>query len=274
MKKRACYWCWMLLLGNLLSSNLWSQLPVILEKAHAHNDYDKPWPALHTALNKGFRSIEVDVYPYQGQLKVAHWPFALGAAADLEALYLRPLDSLWKAESPWLSKSTPLILMIDIKRQGGIAQELLEKLCRRYAHLLCSFTKDSTHAAPVQVLLSGQYDWEHTQQQIPHYWQLDGRWHHLESSNQLVPRISQPYRGSFSWKGQGEQPEVERQLLDSLVQRAHAVGKTLRFWGVPNNTGLWKAFKRAGVDWIQVDDLKAYELFYNKKTLEKIRGKK
>ena len=271
MREIYYYCCWIGVVGNLLSSPLWAQLPTVLEHAHAHNDYDKSWPALHTALNKGFRSIEVDVYPYQGELKVAHWPFALGRAADLETLYLQPLDSLWKAQSPWLSTAAPLILMIDIKRQGLVAQELLSLLCQRYAHLLCTFDEDSTQAAPVQLLLSGQYDLEHTQQQHTHYWQLDGRWHHLDVSNQLIPRISQPYRASFSWRGRGAMPVAEQEVLDSLVQRAHAAGKTLRFWGAPNTVALWKNFSAAEVDWLQVDNLEAYEVFYHRFFIEKIR---
>ncbi|MFK7798901.1 MAG: hypothetical protein AB8E82_15725 [Aureispira sp.] len=238
-----------------------AQFPTYLQHGHAHNDYDKPWPALHTALHKGFRSIEVDVYPYKGKLKVAHWPFALNKAADLETLYIQPLDSLQQAQSPWLSDTSPLILMIDIKRQGIIAQQLLEHLCQKYPSLFCHFDNNNKQLAPVQLLLSGQYDWEGCQQQSPHYWQIDGRWSHLDASPQLVPRISQPYTASFSWKGQGAMPPKQQRLLKGLVERAHKAGKKLRFWGVPNKTAIWKVLSEAGVDWIQVDDLEAYEFF-------------
>lgn len=245
----------------LFGSGVGAQVPNSLPYGHAHNDYDKKWPVLHTALQKGFRSIEVDVYPHQEQLKVAHWPIALTRAADLEALYFRPLDSLWQAKSPWLSSSSPLILMIDIKRQGIVAQQLLDTLCQRYTHLLCSYTKDSLHTGAVQLLLSGQYDWAHTHQQITHYWQLDGRLQHLEAPSQLVPRISQPYSRFFSWRGRGTMPKAEQEKLAILVQHTHAAGKTLRFWGAPNNIAIWKTLRKAGVDWIQVDDLEAYERF-------------
>lgn len=249
--------CWLLGIGCLCA-----QLPAHLPHAHAHNDYDKAWPALHTALQKGFRSIEVDVYPHQGQLKVAHWPFALGKAPSLEELYFKPLDSLYQAQSPWLSPATPLILMIDIKRQGQLAQQLLDSLCQHYSYLFCIFDNKKQQTGVVQMLLSGQYDWAHSLKQQKHYWQLDGRWHHLEESKQWFPRISQPYKASFSWKGRGRMPLKQQQLLKELVKKAHKAGKKLRFWGAPNHPKLWKVLQEAGVDWIQVDDLEAYEQFY------------
>jgi hypothetical protein len=260
-----------LLLGLWLLATAFctAQLPQLLTRGHAHNDYNKAWPALHTALQKGFRSIEVDVYPHCGQLKVAHWPLALNRAADLEQLYFRPLDSLYRAASPWLAVETPLILMIDIKRQGRAAQILLDSICQRYAHLLCFFDADTTRQAPVQLLLSGAYDWEHTQQQQPHYWQIDGRWAQLTAPSQLVPRISQPYRARFTWKGRGAMPETQRLRLEALVAHTQAAGKTLRFWGAPKRLTLWQVFWEAGVDWIQVDDLEAYEQFYQTKQKER-----
>lgn len=248
--------CWLFWLGSLQA-----QLPAHLPYGHAHNDYDKAWPALHTALQKGFRSIEVDVYPYKGQLKVAHWPFALGKAPTLEELYLKPLDSLYQAHSPWLSIQNPLILMIDIKGQGPLAQQLLDSLCQQYSHLFSFFDNKKHQAGVVQLLLSGQYDWAHSLQFSPHYWQLDGRWQHLEETNQWFPRISQPYKASFAWKGMGTMPLKEQQLLKELVKKAHEAGKKLRFWGAPNHKKLWKMLQEAGVDWIQVDDLEAYEQF-------------
>jgi hypothetical protein len=252
---------WLVGLLLIVLKQLNAQFPAYLQQGHAHNDYDKFWPALHTALHKGFRSIEVDVYPYKGQLKVAHWPFALQKAPNLETLYIQPLDSMRQAQSPWLSDSIPLILMIDIKRQGSTAQQLLHNLCQKYPSLFCTFDKNNQQPAPVQLLLSGQYDWEACRQQSRHYWQVDGRWSHLDVSPQLVPRISQPYRASFGWKGKGAMPPKQQLLLKYLVAQAHAAGKTLRFWGVPNKKAIWKVFLEAGVDWIQVDDLERYEHF-------------
>ncbi len=249
-----------------------AQLPLELARGHAHNDYDKSWPALYTALEKGFRSIEVDVYAHRGQLKVAHWPIALGRAPDLESLYFRPLDSLYNAHSPWLSAGTPLILMIDLKGKGRTAQILLDSLCRQYTALFCHFDDSSQYQAPVQLLLSGAYDEAYTPQ--PHYWQLDGRWQHLKTSSALVPRISQPYRASFSWKGRGEMPMEERALLRLLVEQAHKANKTLRFWGAPNRRALWQVFWEEGVDWIQVDDIEGYTLFIESLENRKIKAGK
>src|SRR5690242_3898337 len=54
---------------------------------HAHNDYVKPLP-FYDAFNKGFGSIEADIFLKEGKLLVAHSAAELDEKRTLETMYL------------------------------------------------------------------------------------------------------------------------------------------------------------------------------------------
>src|SRR5882672_7559979 len=66
------------------------KLPALLPHAHAHNDYEHTRPLLD-ALERGFCSVEADVWLVNGQLLVAHDLKDGKAERTLRALYLDPL---------------------------------------------------------------------------------------------------------------------------------------------------------------------------------------
>src|SRR5258708_21594779 len=86
---------WSLVIGHwsfLLSSPATAAPPnpVPLLHAHAHNDYEHSRP-LFDALERGFCSVEADIYLVDGQLLVAHDRKDVSPARTLQALYLDPL---------------------------------------------------------------------------------------------------------------------------------------------------------------------------------------
>src|SRR5882672_4968668 len=66
------------------------KLPTPLPQAHAHNDYEHTRP-LFDALDRGFCSVEADVWLVNGQLLVAHDLKDAKPERTLQALYLDPL---------------------------------------------------------------------------------------------------------------------------------------------------------------------------------------
>src|SRR6266550_2676687 len=64
--------------------------PTPLAHAHAHNDYEHARP-LMDALDRGFCSVEADVWLVNGQLLVAHDLKDARPDRTLQALYLDPL---------------------------------------------------------------------------------------------------------------------------------------------------------------------------------------
>ena len=100
-----------------------------LPTAHAHNDYEHHSP-FRGAFALGFRSIEVDVFPVDGRLLVAHDAKDLRPERTLAALYLDPILACARTgtdpgRGP-CPHGHPLTLLVDVKRGGATAVSLLE----------------------------------------------------------------------------------------------------------------------------------------------------
>ncbi len=57
---------------------------------------------------------------------------------------------------------------------------------------------------------------------------------------------------------------MDQQMLElkNIVEKAHKDGRKIRFWAMPDNAAVWQKLLDAGVDWMNVDDLKRYRKFY------------
>ncbi|MCP4442455.1 MAG: hypothetical protein GY810_26405 [Aureispira sp.] len=160
-----------------LFAPLYAQITTAIPNGHAHNDYEKARPALTEALKTGFVSIEIDVFPYKGQLKVAHIPLFLGAAKNIEELYFEPLEQWIKAYGQvFKEQDQPVIFMVDIKRQSTLAYQQLRALCQKYEQLLTIQypLQDSIKKGPLQIILSGHKPYELVKSDSIRYMLVDG----------------------------------------------------------------------------------------------------
>lgn len=236
--------------------------PTPLPRAHAHNDYEHPRPLLD-ALEQGFTSIEVDVFPVDGELYVAHnLPADPHQLPSLRELYLEPLARLYSRHfgSIYPAYQGPFYLMIDIKRNGSDAYQLLKTQLAEYDYLL------RPKGGPVTVFLSGARPLELIQQDPHRLVGIDGRPEDLgkDYPPALMPVVSQRYGKLIGWRGNGEIPEADLQTLTSLVQQAHAEGKKVRLWASPEKEAVWEVLLRAGVDFINTDKLEQLREFLEK----------
>ena len=76
--------------------------------AHSHNDYEQICP-LAKALALGFTSIEVDIFPFDGKIKVSHDDDLLNLKPTIQTLYLDPLKVLLQ------SSDQKINLLVDLK---------------------------------------------------------------------------------------------------------------------------------------------------------------
>jgi len=105
--------------------------------AHAHNDYLHERP-LFDALEKGFRSLEADVFAVGDSLYVAHDRKDIQPGRTLRALYLEPLIEYVSDNGGFIYDSThPLILLVDIKDDGISTYKLLDGILNDYQEILC-----------------------------------------------------------------------------------------------------------------------------------------
>jgi hypothetical protein len=245
-----------------------------LPKSHAHNDYEKLGrKSLYAALTAGFRSIEIDVFVFgktdkntytPKSLRIAHIRLLLGLRPNLEERYFARARQ-WLATNPRDSSAPPIILMLDLKNRSEEAYYQIRHLCQKYEDILCVYypkTGEYKRGA-VQILLSGSKPVAALQRDTVQYMWLDMGLGTIGDKNvppQLAPRVSSSYGGNFRWRGRGGKPMPEKELahLRDCVQRAHADGRELRFWAMPDRKIVWKTFADAGVDWLNIDKIYKY----------------
>ncbi|MER5554754.1 phosphatidylinositol-specific phospholipase C/glycerophosphodiester phosphodiesterase family protein [Streptomyces sp. NPDC002793] len=248
--------------------------PRPLARAHAHNDYLHTRP-LHDALAHGFTSVEADIFLVDGELLVAHEAESLDPARTLVSLYLDPLLARVRAHhgSVHAGHPDPLQLLIDIKTDGAAAYLALDRVLRRYRHILTRSVHGRVRTGAVTTVISGDRAARVPMEaQTTRYAFYDGRPEDLGTGApaSFVPLISGNWATNFSWRGAGPFPAAERAGLHTLVSAAHASGQRVRFWGTPDLAGpqrdaVWTELVAADVDHLNTDDLAGLEAFLRRR---------
>jgi hypothetical protein len=234
-----------------------------LERAHAHNDYEHDRP-LFDALDRGFKSVEADVWLVDGQLLVAHDLIDIDPSRTLQSLYLDPLLKTVKRNdgSVYRKDGDYFHLLIDIKSEGESTYKAIDEALGKYASIITKFTGGNVDERAVTVVISGNRPRAFMESQNVRYAAYDGRLSDLDSGAPaaFIPLISDRWTSHFTWNGVGPMPESERQKLRTIVRTAHEDGRRLRFWETPDQQGqaranVWQVLLEERVDYINTDDL-------------------
>lgn len=228
-----------------------------LHHAHAHNDYLHRRPLLD-ALDRGFTSVEADVFLVDGRLLVAHTALELDPKRTLEKLYLDPLRERVRAGGGKLfADGSSLTLLIDIKRDGEATYRALAKTLAQYDDIVTVVRDGRFEQKAVTVIVSGERPWQAIETDKVRYVGIDGRLGDLDSKlpSDLLPLISDNWTNHFKWRGDGEMPQDEQRKLTAIVDKAHSTDRRVRFWAAPDQLSMWRQFRAAGVDLINTDDL-------------------
>ncbi len=228
-----------------------------LRQAHAHNDYYHPRPLLD-ALDHGFCSVEADVFLVDGELRVGHHELELTPQRTLELLYLRPLRERVRGNGGSVyGDGKPIMLLVDIKRDGPAAYKTLGRLLNEYRDIVSGVEDGRFRTRAVDVVISGDRPKTLIADDARRRAGIDGRLSDLDSElpADLMPLISDRWSSHFRWRGEGDIPPQEREKLRSIVRRAHESGRRVRFWATPESESLWRELIAAGVDHINTDQL-------------------
>lgn len=240
-----------------------------LAQAHAHNDYEHDRPLLD-ALERGFTSVEADVWLVDGELLVAHDLADVQPGVTLESLYLDPLQDLVRGQghSVYPKWDGSLQLLIDIKSDGESTYAAIEQELAEHRDIMSRYSHGATKTGPVTAVISGNRPLATMQAQEKRFSFYDGRSADLSSGKPagLMPLVSDNWTKLFSWQGVGPMPEAERAKLRAYVAEAHTNGYRVRFWATPDTPGtareaIWNELFDAGVDHINTDDLPALQQF-------------
>lgn len=237
----------------------------VIPIGHAHNDYKQRHP-LDAALSFGFTSIEVDVFLVDKEIKVAHTKLGLPFAKNLKDLYLDPLkERLDGQEAGVYGDSSILVLMIDLKNNRWELLDMLENLLKCYEDLLVHNQQGELSWAPLQILVSGgpPMQWINAQRNgfIFADWPLKGSYEESDRSSYCTRRSAR-WSDYFEWNGKGPISEEELVLLEKLTTETHSIGQKVRFWGIPETEACWSLLLEYEVDWINVDALEEFALYY------------
>lgn len=239
-----------------------------LPQAHSHNDYEQKRPLLE-ALDHGFCNVEADVHLVEGRLWVAHDRKDLKPERTLKSLYLDPLaERVRNRTGIFADPRVHLMLLVDVKGQGAEVYERLKTELAPYAPMLTRFRDSGVVTGAVTVVLSGDRAWDLARADRDRWCALDGRMSDLTNAApvglapaSLVPLVSESWRSLFRWDGDGEMSAAEKARLKALVGQAHAQGRKIRFWALPDRPAAWKLCQEAGVDLINTDKIPALAAF-------------
>ena len=226
-----------------------------VSNAHAHNDYEHNIPFMQ-AYNLGFGSIEADVILQNDSLFVGH------SAGDIitkplffERDYIQPLqDALLKQKDT----TRKVILLIDIKTEALATLNKVIAIIEKYPLL--------TKTTAVQFVITGNQPKPSTFGEYPLYIYFDGNINNPEHIKQInrIGIFSDNFRKYSVWNGKGNIPEKEENALITVIQKAHALHKKIRFWGCPDNIHTWKTFMDLQVDYINTDHIEKLADFLKK----------
>lgn len=226
---------------------------VYLPRSHSHNDYLGPHP-LVDALERGFASVEVDVFLVDGALLVAHDEEKVQPSATLASLYLDPLREVVRRNggSVYGPETPPLQLLVDVKSEADATYEALDLTLGHYADMLTTWTDGRPSPGSVTVVLSGNRAVGLVEHASVRYLALDGRVDEERSSMpvELIPLVSMDWEKLRSANLPGKLAEAE-----GIVERLHAEGRKVRFWGTPETENVWTSLADIGVDYIGTDDV-------------------
>ncbi|MBS1702387.1 MAG: hypothetical protein JST12_12050 [Armatimonadetes bacterium] len=236
---------------TLLAAFVLVQAPTVLTRVHSHNDYAQKRP-LDEALDNGFSSVEVDVFPVNGKLLVGHNEKDIRDDRTIESMYLDKLSARAKANSGAIypgSKATFWVL-VDVKTKGLEAYNDFKAILDRYPSL-----KPATSV--VRFVISGDRAIDAIAADKGAYAGIDGRFDDLDKGYSFaqMPWISGDWLDSFDWDGTGTIPNDFRLKMEALAMLVHREKRLIRFWGSPDNEATWSVEWKAKVDFLNTDHL-------------------
>ncbi|HEV8286134.1 MAG TPA: alkaline phosphatase [Chitinophagaceae bacterium] len=224
--------------------------------AHSHNDYLN---ANHffLAYENGFGSIEADIFPIGEILYVAHKKEEIQLKKTLQDLYIVPLIRKFSSDG-----ARKLNLLIDIKENYSLSLSLLIKELEPLKPYLSTLNKTNY----ITIIISGDRPPPTAYKDYPDFIFFDNDLQLPHSSEELkrVALVSFPFDKISKWKGEGAINAEDRKKIKRVIDTAHAMKKSFRFWAAPDSEQSWKLQMELHADFIGTDKINELGNFLRK----------
>lgn len=245
----------LLLVFSIVAQGFWAQnyQKFSHQNAHSHNDYLQPIP-FQSAFNRGFGSIEVDIFYVDGSLYVAHDKKEIRKEATLESLYLIPLENALKENSVlYGSLEKSLVLLIDIKDDHRVTLPRLTEVLKKFPLII--------NSKQIKIAISGNRPKPSDFHNYPNFINFDGLLDHSYTKEALerVVYFSDNLKKYTSWNGKGIPRDEDKAKIKAEI--AHKQGKGIRFWNAPDFINAWVNLIDLNVDYIGTDNVESLGSF-------------
>jgi hypothetical protein len=135
-----------------------------------------------------------------------------------------------------------------------------------------TFLEADVHLVNGQLLVAHTYPWITTDKKSLKELYLTPLYELFKANNgSILPLHCQPFRLMIDIKSNAEktyqQLKKELKRIKYFTDAAHAEGKEIRFWRIPETTTTWKVLLNAKVDWINTDEIDAFSAFQREQHL-------
>lgn len=219
--------------------------------AHSHNDYEQNCPLIK-AIALGYKSIEVDIFPFEQTIRVSHDDVGLDTQPTIQAMYLNPLRNRID------DIEQEIELLVDLKFYSPDFLQLLHQTLEEYDDML---TRRNSQSKQIKIILSGDIPREELIQNPEWvYFFIDGRLGDLEKNidSHLMPLISTNFMEIVEFRPSQILSTTEIEQLENYINLTHSEGKKIRFWKTADNSIIWAQLIDLEVDVIGVDDLDSF----------------
>lgn len=235
-----------------LSAAAFAQNDVLI---HSHNDYERIAP-FYQAYAQKVTSIECDMYHMGGgRFYVSHNLEDARPEINFDNTYCEPIIRAYMLNGghAWADDpQRPLQLLIDIKSADPDAflKALVRKL-KRHPELF----DRRVNPLACQVVITGNRPEPSEWYRYPSFIMFDGLIDKDYTPDQLarVALVSECFGDYSKWKGEGSIAADEEAALRKVIDKAHAWGKPIRFWGCPDNVTTWRTWIDMGIDYLNTD---------------------
>lgn len=236
------------------------QYPV---RIHSHNDYKQTVP-FYEAYSQKVYSIEVDLFYKGKEFYVAHDEEDINSELTFDALYLNPILSLYRHNEgrAWKGSDEKMQLLVEIKSDNTDAfLKALQRKLNKYPEVF----DPSVNPYAVRIVITGNVPEPEDFDKYTSYILFDGNLSEDYTEKQLerVGVFSTNFRDLSKWNGKGSLVKEDKKKVVAAIEKAHAQGKQIRFWGAPDGMTAWNTFHMLGVDYINTDKVEKCTAFFS-----------